>query len=216
MSSFSDDCSSLPTAHLIPEQDRIFEYKGESLMHFIQVRRVIGFAVLFAFAVAAFAATTPSTQADEGSHEPNVPSPVCDRINAPAGTILAFHAYALGVQIYRWNGTAWTFVEPVANLYASRNFMGQVGIHYAGPTWESNSGSKVVARRLEACTPDPNAIDYLLLEKVSTEGPGIFDGVTHIQRLNTVGGKAPTAPGTVVGTTVEIPYTAEYFFYRAQ
>jgi hypothetical protein len=171
--------------------------------------------MLLAVAALAFA-STPAAKAGDENREPNVPSPVCDRIQAPAGTNLAFHAYAVGVQIYRWNGTAWTFVEPVANLYASRNFQGQVGIHYAGPTWESNSGSKVVARRLEGCSPDPTAIDYLLLEKVTTEGPGIFDGITHIQRLNTVGGKAPATSGTAVGATVEIPYTAEYFFYRAQ
>src|SRR5262249_49874100 len=84
-----------------------------------------------------------------------------------------------------------------------------------GPTWESASGSRVVGARVAGATADPNAIDWLLLRAVSSEGPGIFDGVTYIQRVNTVGGKAPTAPGDYVGEEVRVPYAAEYFFYRA-
>ena len=91
---------------------------------------------------------------------------------------------------------------------------GIVGIHYAGPTWESNSGSKVVGTVLERCTPDPDAIPWLLLKAVSNEGPG-FSRVTFIQRVNTVGGIAPTDPGDFVGEEVEVPYTTEYYFYRA-
>jgi hypothetical protein len=88
-----------------------------------------------------------------------------------------------------------------------------VGTHFAGPTWESNSGSKVVGQRLAACTPDPNSIPWLLLAAASTRGPGVFDGVTFVQRVNTVGGKAPSAPGANVGDEVQVPYTAEYSFY---
>jgi hypothetical protein len=50
---------------------------------------------------------------------------------------------------------------------------------------------------------------------VSSEGPGVFQGVTHIQRVSTVGGKAPTEAGSFTGQLRDIPYTAEYFFYRA-
>jgi hypothetical protein len=92
---------------------------------------------------------------------------------------------------------------------------GQVGTHYVGPTWESNSGSKVVGVRVAGCTPDPTAIPWLLLRAVTSEGPGILHRVTFIQRVNTVGGLAPTAPGSEIGEQVEVPYTAEYFFYRA-
>src|SRR5262249_41001413 len=40
-------------------------------------------------------------------------------LQVPAGNKVAFHAYAEGVQIYRWNGTSWTFVAPEAVLYAN-------------------------------------------------------------------------------------------------
>lgn len=166
-------------------------------------------------AVATFAAQ--SARAGEGGRTPDLPLPLCGSIEVGAGHKVASHAYALGVQVYRWNGAAWAFVEPVANLYADRGFHGRVGTHYAGPTWESNSGSKVVARRVAntGCAPDAHAIPWLKLETVTADGPGIFSDVTFIQRVNTTGGVAPAAPGTFVGQEARAPYTAEYYFYRA-
>ena len=149
-----------------------------------------------------------------GDRSPELGS--CSYLQADDTTKLAFHAYAVGVQIYRWTGTNWTFVGPSAKLYADANGNGEIGIHYAGPTWESVSGSKVVGIVDDRCTPDPTAIPWLSLNVVSSAGPGIFDGVTFIQRVNTVGGLIPSAPGSVVGETMGVPYSAEYYFYRAQ
>src|SRR5262249_47684332 len=101
-----------------------------------------------------------------------------------------------------------------AVLFADAGDNGAVGTHYAGPTWETNSSSKVVGMVLERCTPDPDAIPWLLLEAVFDEGPGILARVTFIQRVNTLGGKAPTDPGNVPGELARVPYAAEYFFYR--
>ena len=136
-------------------------------------------------------------------------------IEAPEGHRVHFHAYAEGVQIYTWNGTSWGASVPEALLF---DFDGNiVGIHYGGPTWESNSGSKVVGTVVAPrITVDPNAIPWLLLGAVpaNTEGPGIFARTTYIQRVNTVGGKAPSEAGIVVGQVARVPYTADYFFYR--
>ena len=139
----------------------------------------------------------------------------CPALKPPAGSKLAFHVYAEGVQIYRWNGTSWAFVAPEAELYADVGGKGMVGTHYAGPTWESLSGSKVVGTVLERCTPDANAIPWLLLGALSSEGPGIYHRVAFIQRVNTVGGLAPSMAGSVVGEVTRVPYTTEYYFYRA-
>lgn len=155
-------------------------------------------------------------RAGADNRAPDLPSPLCDRLQVQPANKVAFHVYALGVQIYRWNGTSWVFVAPSARLYADAEYHGEVGIHYAGPTWESHSGSKVVGSRLEGCAPDPTAIPWLLLQMVSTQGPGIFDRVTYIQRVNTAGGLPPTGPGPFIGAEEEVPYTAEYYFYRAQ
>jgi hypothetical protein len=89
-------------------------------------------------------------------------------------------------------------VAPEAVLFSGGR---EVAIHFAGPTWESNSGSRVVGTVLDHCSPDPDSIPWLLLGAVPapSEGPGVFNGVTFIQRLNTVGGLAPATPGTIVG-----------------
>ena len=156
------------------------------------------------------------TAPDKDKDGPDLPSPLCDRVRVPEGNRLHSRAYANGVQVYKWNGASWVLVEPVATLFANANYNGKVGTHYVGPTWESNSGSKVVGARLYGCSPDTNSIAWLLLEAVSTSGPGIYNSVTYIQRLNTKGGLAPAGPGSFVGETVQIPYTAEYYFYREQ
>jgi hypothetical protein len=152
-------------------------------------------------------------QAGAGNRAPDLPA-ICASLAVPEGNKVCFHAYAVGVQIYRWNGGTWVFVAPAAVLYANAEHDGEVGTHYAGPTWESNSGSKVVGQRIAGCTPDATAIPWLLLQAVTAEGPGIFHRVTCVQRVNTVGGVAPAAPGTVIGEEKQVPYTAEYVFYR--
>ena len=185
-------------------------------MSYTKVMRV--FALVVLLSVAGLSSTVvPATRANAPSDVPDLPSPLCDSIEVPVGNRLAFRVYALGVQVYKWNGAAWAFVEPSATLFADANYHGEVGIHYVGPTWESNSGSKVRAARVPGtgCTPDSTAIPWLLLQKVSTEGPGIFSKVTYVQRVNTAGGTAPTAPGLLTGEVKEVPYTAEYYFYRA-
>ena len=185
-------------------------------MRYMKVKRVIGVIALLAVAGIALA-SMPVARAGDNNNGPDLPSPGCDSIQAPAGNRLSSHVYARGVQKYRWNGTAWVFVAPDATLFADAGFHGQVGIHYAGPTWESNSGSMVKASALiPRCAPDPTAIPWLLLQTTSTNGPGIFSSITYIQRVNTTGGLAPSTPGTMIDEAREVPYTAEYYFYRAE
>jgi len=158
----------------------------------------------------------PGNATVDNNDGPDLPDQ-CSSIAAPYGTKLAYHVFANGVQIYRWNGASWDFVAPRATLYAESKFFGEVGSHYAGPTWESKSGSKVKGVRVTGtgCTPDPTAIAWLLLERVESSGPGLFESIVNIQRVNTTGGLVPTYAGSSVGAVVEIPYTAEYYFYRA-
>ena len=165
--------------------------------------------------VSAFALSAVSASSVNFDRTPELPEG-CSQLAAPEGTKLAFHVYATGDQIYRWNGTAWVLYAPDARLYATSNYEGLVGTHYLGPTWESNSGSNVVAARLKDCAPDTNAIPWLSLKAVVAEGPGIFSRITFIQRLNTTGGLKPSSPGTTVGDEAHIPYTAEYYFYRGE
>ena len=184
-------------------------------MHNMKLKRVL--ALLLLLAVAGLTPMQPA-RAGNDNRAPDLPFPLCDSIQVPEGNKVSFHTYARGVQIYRWNGATWDFVAPVAKLFAEENYFGEVGDHYRGPSWESKSGSKVVAVRVPGtgCTPDTTAIPWLLLQRTQSNGPGIFNNVTYIQRVNTVGGVTPSAPGSVVGEVKEVPYTAEYYFYRAE
>jgi len=143
---------------------------------------------------------------------PSVPA----AIQAPDGNKVHFHAYAIGVQIYHWNATlaTWGASTPEAVLLDSDGNV--VGKHYAGPTWEANSGSFVKGARIAGVTVDPTAIPWLLLRSTTNSPSGIFGDITYIQRVNTVGGLAPHDPGTANGQEFRSPYTAEYFFYREQ
>jgi hypothetical protein len=138
----------------------------------------------------------------------------CPTLVAPVGSTLVLHAFGIGVQIYHWNGTSWGAPTPSATLYADAGGNGQVATHFAGPTWQSNSGSTVVGTVANRCTVDPASIQWLSLTGVAT-GDGIFAKVTFIQRLNTVGGLAPSTPGSVIGQEARVPYTADYLFYDA-
>jgi hypothetical protein len=148
-------------------------------------------------------------ESGKDNRAPEVP----ETIEVPAGNKVHFHGFGVGVQIYTWNGSTWGTAVPEATLFDDEGNV--VAIHFAGPTWESKSGSKVVgALPPKAVTVDPNAIPWLLLSAKSAEGPGIFAHTTFIQRVNTEGGKAPSTDGAFVGQVTRVPYTADYFFYR--
>jgi hypothetical protein len=183
-------------------------------MNIMKTKQIIGTVAMLAVIAFGHASVTFAVSVDDSNQTPLLPAG-CEQLAAPAGHEVAYKVYAVGVQIYRWNGTAWVFIAPEAGLFASANFRGVVGSHYGGPTWETNSGSLVVSSGSTAipCTPDPTAIPWLRLTAVTSSGPGILEGVTYIQRINTAGGIRPAA-GTVVGEEARIPYTTEYYFYK--
>lgn len=160
-------------------------------------------------------ACTSASHAEPGNDNRAPEVPVALQLPGETNKV-HFHAYAVGVQIYAWNGSSWVFQAPEAVLFADASANGEIGIHYAGPTWESESGSKVMGAAIaNVLSPNASAIPWLLIRAVSTEGPGIFARTTYIQRVNTVGGRAPSTAGTTIGQVERVPYTAEYFFYRA-
>lgn len=182
----------------------------------------------FAVVVAAGALTACANEAPLGPKGSQVASPMaatqpsaakvdlasCTNLAVEEGSQLVFRAYAKGVQIYHWNGQAWAFDGPSATLFADAEYTSVVGTHSFGPSWESVSGSKVVGSVLQKCFVDPNSVPWLLLAATPTEGAGVFQKVAYIQRINTVGGNAPSYSGTI-GEEARIPYTTEYLFYKA-
>jgi hypothetical protein len=163
-------------------------------------------ASMLAFAGAAFA-----DGVGIDNRAPEVPD---ESLVAPEFNKVNFHGYAIGFQIYTWNGVDWGRAVPDATLFDAE---GNVVIkHFAGPSWQSNSGSLVVASLFRPpVIVDENSIPWLLLKSVHNEGEGILAEVTFVQRVNTLGGLAPKEPGTKIGDVAKAPYTADYFFYRS-
>jgi Protein of unknown function (DUF3455) len=94
-------------------------------------------------------------------------------------------------------------------------------------TWQSSlDSSRVWAVKVNGIDPDPNvascpnsgSIQCLLLQSVGNlKGPtggSILANTSFIQRLNTRGGAVPTTACTT-GQTQLVPYSADYFFYKA-
>jgi len=176
-----------------------------------RTRRVLSAAAAWLVCASLSQASPKDTRA------PQVP----ENLQVPAGNEATFRARAAGVQIYVCNPSAadptqfaWSFKAPEAKLLGARGRV--VGVHYAGPTWESERSKVVGAMLQSAPSPDPDAIPWLLLQAKSTTGPGVFDRVTFVQRLRTGGGKAPATgcDAASVGRELRVPYTAEYVFYR--
>ena len=136
------------------------------------------------------------------------------RLAVDEGNKVHFHGFGVGVQIYTWDGVKWAGPVPRATLFDDEGNI--VASHFAGPRWMSNSGSIVKGTVVFALTVNANAIPWVKLSGTSEGGNGIFADTTFIQRVNTVGGKAPSEDGAFVGQVAESPYTADYFFYRAE
>ena len=134
------------------------------------------------------------------------------------------------------SGFAWAFVKPQATLFDDGNQ--QIITHFlsANPdesgtpraSWQHSQDSSHVWAKAMATSTDPafvapDAIPWLLLQVVG-KTPGATDGTTltattYIQRLSTSGGIAPStgcAQSADVGSKALVPYTADYFFFKAE
>jgi hypothetical protein len=171
--------------------------------------------------VVALVAAFPLAQAAvAGPVAPDVPTD----IKVPAGNKVFLVGHATGVQIYSCNptagGYAWTLVAPRAELYGDTGKL--IATHSGGPTWQANDGSSVVGRRdAPPVTVDGSAIPWLRLAANSASSGQDGDRLaqtTYIQRVATTGGLAPSAAScnaTTAGAVEEIPYTADYYFWKA-
>jgi FtsP/CotA-like multicopper oxidase with cupredoxin domain len=174
--------------------------------------------LLLAGSVAAAAALSLTQVAQAGPPAPVVPGP----IQVPAGNKVFLVGHAVGVQIYSCNATpsgfGWGFVAPRANLYGDNGKL--IITHFGGPTWQAKDGSTVVGRVEASVTVDATAIPWVRLSAASTAAGPDGDRLVHtsyIQRIATTGGLAPAAAectATTAGTVAEVPYTADYYFWK--
>jgi hypothetical protein len=168
---------------------------------------------------------------------PDVPS----GLEVPSGHVAFLEGRAVGTQNYvclpTTTGVAWKFLGPQATLF----FPGvpqQITTHFlsanpeeagtARPTWQHSFDSSQVWGRAAASSLDPNfvapgAIPWLLVEAVGRAagplGGGALAQTTYIQRVNTSGGIAPAtgcSQAGEIGSVALVPYTTDYFFFRAR
>jgi hypothetical protein len=163
----------------------------------------------------------PVAAADPGQAQ-RLPCPahVPEALDPPEQATLELGLPANGVQVYACSSAkpgeapSWTLEAPHALLSSGDRV---AAIHFAGPTWQGPDGSQVKGGRLASAeAPTSTAIPWLLLS-ATPSGAGTFAQTTHIQRLDTVGGKAPSSgcDASHVGAKVLVPYRANYFFYRS-
>lgn len=153
----------------------------------------------------------------------NGPTPVPTKIAVETGNGPFLTGHGVGVQMYSCTSTAgdfdWAFVAPRADLFDRHGTV--IVAHFAGRKWQARDGSAVNGAVEASVTVDPTAIPWLRL--AATPVPDAHHGgrlgrTSLIQRTNTVGGLAPAREGcsaATAGTVVEVPYTADYVFWRA-
>ena len=147
---------------------------------------------------------------------------VPENLRLPDGQPLLLRVAARGVQIYTCKAKAadaaafeWVLKAPEAELFDESG--AKIGRHYAGPTWESADGSRVVGEVMQR-SPVQGAVPWLLLRAKSNEGTGAFASVKYIQRVDTAGGIAPSAgcDAAHAGAEASVDYSANYHFYGAR
>ena len=194
----------------------------------------------FAVAAAVLAlGMLPSSAAAQFADLPPMPA----ELEVPAGHTLFLHSRAIGTQNYvcvpNGSGFTWKQFAPEATLFLTINGEPQMQAttHFLSanprengmprPTWQSSFDTSRVWARAVATSTDanyvaPGAIPWLKLQTAGVEeGPtgGTFlSRTSFIQRLNTSGGMAPATGCTQasqIGSIALVPYTTDYFFYRA-
>jgi hypothetical protein len=173
---------------------------------------------------------------------PTVPS----TIQVPDGNVAYLKGHAVGTQNYTClmsNGAYIWKGAPQATLFLTikvfnTDVQQQIATHFlspnpaengtARPTWQSSFDTSAVWGNMIKSSTDPayvadGAIPWFLLEVVGRQaGPAGGDsmmGTTFIHRVNTSGGMAPALPCGATensGVTKFVPYTADYYFYKAK
>ena len=204
--------------------------------HFVRSLTLAGFIAIVVLAPRNAAAETTSPPDND---VPAVPA----NIQVPAGHSVYFKGHAIGTQNFiclaTSAGIAWRFTGPQATLFITlkEDLSQQITTHFLSanpgenglprPTWQHSFDTSSVWGRVVAQSNDPayveaGAIPWLLLQVAGAQlgptGGRVLTQTTYIHRLNTTGGLAPTtgcSDPADVGAVRLVPYTADYFFYKA-
>ncbi|BDG02503.1 hypothetical protein AMOR_14990 [Anaeromyxobacter oryzae] len=191
-------------------------------------------AGLTLFLIGAVAVSLPRAAHADDVTPPDVPHD----LQVPVGNTAFLVGHADGTQNYvclpSSSGFAWTLFTPQATLFDDQDK--ELITHFFSPnpsengtiraTWQhSRDASTVWAAAINnPVFVTKGAVPWLLLQvppNGTREGPtggATLAGTTFIQRVNTHGGvaaPADCASSSDVGKKAFVPYTADYFFYKA-
>jgi hypothetical protein len=191
----------------------------------------------FVLAAVITLSAAPSTAVFDHVTPPAVPADLNVDSNEEAFLI----GHAVGTQNYvclpaAAGGYAWVLFGPQATLFDDEG--GQIITHFlsANPaeaglpraTWQHSRDTSSVWAALVKSSTDPayvapDSIAWFLLRtkgtQVGPEGGARMTRTSAIQRVNTLGGLAPStgcAVATDVGRKSLVPYSADYVFYRVR
>jgi hypothetical protein len=163
--------------------------------------------------------TVPSMP-QAGTARPGVESPrlgFFSKIKVPDDREAVLQLQGRGVQIFRCEkrdgGGMWIFRQPDAQLLDPGGKV--VGRHGANFTFEHVDGSRLLATiAAYDDAPKPTDLRWLLMTAKSY-GKGAFEGVSHVQRVNTSGGMPPErCDAAHAGRILRIDFTSDFLFYR--
>jgi hypothetical protein len=198
------------------------------------IRRILRVAGVTALGIAVTFALPRATHA-----QTVIAPPVPANLQVPTSSQAFLLGHGVGTQNYvcapsdSIGHVAFTLFTPQATLF---NDLGdQLTTHFFSPnpvenvvrvTWEDSQDTSTVWGQVTASSVDPafvrqGAIPWLLVQAVGAQagptGGRTLSATTFIQRVNTVGGVAPSTGcslPTNIGTKAFVPYTADYIFYR--
>jgi Protein of unknown function (DUF3455) len=172
--------------------------------------------------------------------------PVPDDVKVETGNEAFLVGHGVGTQNYSCqpcdptkpncpNGVAFTLFTPQATLFNDQGEQLITHFFSLNPfepgvirvTWESSRDTSTIWAKATGSSTDSHfvnlgAVAWLRLQVVGAlAGPTGGDKLvktTFVQRLNTVGGLAPStgcSSSADLGNKAFVPYTADYFFYKA-
>jgi hypothetical protein len=172
--------------------------------------------------------------------------PVPAAIKVPSGNVPYLKGLATGTQNYvcrpTSTGAGWMLFGPQATLFVTYKLFQteirqQIMTHFLSanpdegglprPSWQSSLDTSAVWGAVAATSTDsnyvaPGAIPWLLVKVVGSKpgpsGSNSLKQTTFIHRLTTAGGIAPSdgCTASTLGATTLVPYTTEYYFYKAE
>jgi hypothetical protein len=147
-----------------------------------------------------------------------------EAVKVPAGHRVSWEVVGIGEITYECKarpasastpaGFEWVFVGPRARLVDRR---GLDAGSYSGPPamWVAPDAARITGAQLAVAPAAPGSIPFQLVK--ANPASGSLAGTTYIQRVATQGGVAPARPcnAQTEGEQRDVPYQADYIFYRA-